>query len=221
MRGVSTRRGACQARTKRAHGARRHAEVARRCVCSRHCLTLLHGAVERRENLVASEAMRGASLVEVLVALGVLSMGLLGIAQLLVHGMRTSHSALLRTQAVHLVADMAERIRANPLGAGAYHCAGYASGPVRRDCAAIDAVTAPASCTAAELAEDDLARWQDAVRAALPVPEMICAADVRYERGAVVDHFRVSLVWQDAGSSPVLNERADVVIVRPSLVVRR
>lgn len=58
--------------------------------------------------------MRGMSLVEVLVALVVLSVGLLGIAQLLVYGMRTSHAALLRTQAVNLVADMAERIRANP-----------------------------------------------------------------------------------------------------------
>lgn len=60
--------------------------------------------------------MRGMSLVEVLVALVVLSIGLLGIAQVLIHGMRTSHAALLRTQAVNLVADMAERIRANPDG---------------------------------------------------------------------------------------------------------
>jgi Tfp pilus assembly protein PilV len=139
----------------------------------------------------------------------------------LVHGMRTSHSALLRTQAVNLVADMAERIRANPLGAGAYHCSSYASGPALRNCAAIDAVTAPANCTAAELAEDDLARWQGAVRDALPVPEMSCAADVRYERGAVVDRFRVSLTWQDAGASRALSEHAEVVIVRPSLAVRR
>jgi prepilin-type N-terminal cleavage/methylation domain-containing protein len=58
--------------------------------------------------------MRGMSLIEVLVALVILSVGLLGIAQLLIHGMRTSHAALLRTQAVNLVADMAERIRANP-----------------------------------------------------------------------------------------------------------
>jgi Tfp pilus assembly protein PilV len=54
------------------------------------------------------------SLVEVLVALVVLSIGLLGIAQVLINGMRTSHAALLRTQAVNLVADMADRIRANP-----------------------------------------------------------------------------------------------------------
>ncbi len=165
--------------------------------------------------------MRGASLVEVLVALGVLSIGLLGIGQVLVNGMRVSHAALLRTQAVNLVADMAERIRANPLGAEAYDCAGYASAPVLRGCAASDAVMAPVNCTAAELAEDDLARWQEAVRAALPVAGVACAADVQYERGRVVDHFRVRLRWQDAGSSELLSEQADVVIVRPAVAGRR
>jgi type IV pilus assembly protein PilV len=54
------------------------------------------------------------SLIEVLVALVILSVGLLGVAHVLVSGIRISHAALLRTQAVNLVADMAERIRANP-----------------------------------------------------------------------------------------------------------
>jgi prepilin-type N-terminal cleavage/methylation domain-containing protein len=58
--------------------------------------------------------MRGMSLIEVLVALVILSVGLLGIAQVLIHGMRVSHAALLRTHAVNLVADMSDRIRANP-----------------------------------------------------------------------------------------------------------
>jgi type IV pilus assembly protein PilV len=167
-----------------------------------------------------SAAMLGASLIEVLVALGVLSIGLLGIAHVLVHGMRASHSALLRTQAVSLVADMAERIRANPLGAGAYDCASYASGPALRDCAATDSMTAPANCTAAELAEDDLARWQDAVRSALPVTEGVCAGDVQYEPGAIVDRFRVSLTWQDAGGLQPLSDHAEVVIVRPAIAGR-
>jgi type IV pilus modification protein PilV len=164
--------------------------------------------------------MIGASLVEVLVALGVLSIGLLGVGQVLVHGMRASHSALLRTQAVNLVADMAERIRANPLGAAAYDCTSYASAPVVRDCAASDSATAPANCTAAELAEDDLARWQEAARTALPLAAGACAAGVHHEPGAVVDSFRVSLAWQDAGASQALSEHADVVLVRPAMAGR-
>jgi type IV pilus assembly protein PilV len=198
MRGLSPERRACPA------GARGTGE----------------GAAGRRARSGGSPNTRGAGLIEVLVALGVLSIGLLGIAHMLVHGMRTAHSALLRTQAVNLVADMAERIRANPLGAAAYDCASYASGPVPRGCAAIDSVTAPANCTAAELAEDDLARWQETVRAVLPVSESVCAADVKYEPGAVVDRFRVSLAWQDAGSPQPLSEHADVVIVRPAVAGR-
>jgi type IV pilus modification protein PilV len=164
---------------------------------------------------------RGASLVEVLVALGVLSMGLLGIAQILVHGIRASHAALLRTQAVNLVADMAERIRANPLGAGAYACASYPDGAEPRGCAADDSSTSVANCTAQELAEDDLARWQEAVRATLPISTVACAADVQYVTGAVADRYRVSISWLDAGSSQPLSEQAEVVVVRPALAVRR
>jgi hypothetical protein len=43
---------------------------------------------------------------------------------------------------------------------------------------------------------------------------------VRHEPGAVVDRFRVSLAWKDAGASQALSEHADVVIVRPAMVGR-
>lgn len=212
MRGVSLVPSAYRGSATRAGRARVEVQGARHQADAKGTAAM-PGATAGRH----AAAVQGASLVEVLVALGVLSIGLLGIGQVLVHAMRTGHAALLRTQAVNLVADMAERIRANPLGAAAYDCAGYASGPVPHDCAAVDAVTAPANCTAAQLAEDDLARWQAAVRAALPVPEVACAAHVRYERGTVLDRFRVSLGWQDAGSSEILSEQADVVIVRPAI----
>jgi type IV pilus modification protein PilV len=175
---------------------------------------------QRRAGSLGAAATRGAGLIELLVALAVLSIGLLGVAHLLVHSMRASHSALLRTQAVNLVADMADRIRANPRGAAAYDCAGYATGAAPRGCAAVDPVTAPANCTSAELAEDDLARWQEVARAALPLADRPCAADVRHEAGAVVDRFRVSLAWEDAGSSQVLSEQAELVIVRPAVAGR-
>jgi len=51
--------------------------------------------------------------VEVLVALIVLSIGMLGIAALYLEGLRATRDALVRTQAVALTADMADRIRAN------------------------------------------------------------------------------------------------------------
>lgn len=55
----------------------------------------------------------GLSLLEVLVAIVILSLGLLGMAGLQAAGLRASHSATYRAQAAQLANDMAERIRAN------------------------------------------------------------------------------------------------------------
>ena len=55
----------------------------------------------------------GFTLLEVLIALLVLSVGLLGLAGLQTRGLATGHNAYLRSQAVLLAQDMAERIRVN------------------------------------------------------------------------------------------------------------
>ena len=55
----------------------------------------------------------GFSLIEVMVALLVLSIGLLGMAGLLVVAVKTNHSAYLRTQASFVAQSMADRMRAN------------------------------------------------------------------------------------------------------------
>jgi type IV pilus assembly protein PilV len=58
-------------------------------------------------------AARGFSLLEVLIALLVFSLGMLGMAGLLVVSVRANHSAFLRTQASFLAQSMADRMRAN------------------------------------------------------------------------------------------------------------
>jgi type IV pilus assembly protein PilV len=63
---------------------------------------------------------RGFTLVELLIALLVLSIGMLGIAALFAESLQAGRSAQLRTQAVSIAADMADRIRANHVSAGAY-----------------------------------------------------------------------------------------------------
>ncbi len=60
---------------------------------------------------------RGFSLVEVMVALLILSVGLLGLAGLQVLGLKHTGNAYFRTQATLLASEMAERIHANPLAA--------------------------------------------------------------------------------------------------------
>jgi type IV pilus assembly protein PilV len=62
----------------------------------------------------------GATLVETLVAALVLAVGVLGTALLFMHGVQANRAALLRTEAVALAFDMAERIRANRDAGAAY-----------------------------------------------------------------------------------------------------
>jgi type IV pilus assembly protein PilV len=156
------------------------------------------------------------SLVETLVALVVLSVGLLGVAALLLQSVRGSRTALLRTQAVNLVSDMADRIRAN-VGAGdAYATAQYgADGAEEHGCAPKKDV-AGGPCSPVELAEDDLARWRAQVQDALPGDP---SADVEYvaaPSAGTPERYVVSVAWREPGELDAPDEysyRSDVVIM--------
>jgi type IV pilus assembly protein PilV len=161
----------------------------------------------------------GMSLVECLVALVVLSIGLLGMAGLMIDGLRNGRAALFRTQAINLVSDMAERIRANAAGGSAYECALYPGGPLERNCAASDSAFG-ASCTRAELAEDDLARWHETARAALPLgSDAPCVANVEYAAPGGSDEpaqFHISLSWHEPWEPNPLVHESDLLLVPPS-----
>ena len=65
----------------------------------------------------------GFSLVEVLVALLVLAIGLLGLAALQAQGLRFNHDAYVRTQATNLAYDIVDRMRVNNTNLAAYTAA--------------------------------------------------------------------------------------------------
>jgi len=65
----------------------------------------------------------GVGLVEVLVAVVVLSIGLLGLAGLQASGMRVGQSSIHRSQAAQLAYDMVDRLRVNVPSASAYNIA--------------------------------------------------------------------------------------------------
>lgn len=58
--------------------------------------------------------LKGATLIEVMVALVVMSIGLLGLASLQLSGVKTNNNSEKRTQAAILSNDLVERMRANP-----------------------------------------------------------------------------------------------------------
>ena len=70
----------------------------------------------------AHSSQRGFTLLEVLIAIVVLSFGLLGLAGIQAVGIKNTTDANLRTLAIQQAYDMADRIRANTVGttAGAY-----------------------------------------------------------------------------------------------------
>lgn len=113
----------------------------------------------------AATTASGFTLVEVLVALVVLSVGMLGIAALYLEGLRASRDALVRTQAISLAADMADRIRSNRY---------IAVGANRYDPALVTAAqyaaceTTGSTCTPAQMYANDLYRWQSVVQSQLP-----------------------------------------------------
>jgi type IV pilus assembly protein PilV len=106
----------------------------------------------------------GFSLLEVLVALVLLAVGLLGTATCLIEALSSSRIALERSRAVVLASDMVERIRANRTGGAAYDTSNAAAAPVLDPaCGQPDD-----GCHPAVMARHDLRHWLDAVEAQLP-----------------------------------------------------
>lgn len=96
----------------------------------------------------------GFTLLEVMVAVVIFSIGLLGIAGLQVAGMRFTHGAQLRAVATMQAENMADRMRSNVAGinAGSYNITGAMPTSYDKDCD-------NAQCTPAELATFDLVSW--------------------------------------------------------------
>lgn len=109
---------------------------------------------------------RGVSLIEVMMSVLIFSIGLIGLAGLMVMATRSNHTAYLRTQVTFLANSMADRMSGNPTGVwnGAYNETNYpvASGSV--GCAS------GSSCSPANLAIHDQRLWSDQLRTFLPNP---------------------------------------------------
>ena len=119
----------------------------------------------------------GATLIEILVALLVVAVGLLGMAGLQAVSLRQLQDAYLRTQAGILGGDMLERMLANRQGAvlGAYD---GATGVLNSGCESL------AGCAAAVLAGHDIAEWQANLQRFLPAGTgLVCIDSTPHDGG--------------------------------------
>jgi type IV pilus assembly protein PilV len=116
---------------------------------------------------------RGITMIEVLVALIILSIGLLGLASLQANSLKYNQSAYMRTQATQYAYDIADRMRANrdvALGGG------------------YDIALADVAPTSTSVVDQDLAAWLGDV-ATLPNGD---ASIVRNNQ-----QFTITVQWED------------------------
>lgn len=128
----------------------------------------------------------GFSMVEVLVAVVVLSVGLLGMAGLYVTTLRSGSSSISRMQAVYLASDIADRIRANRNAKADY-------------AAAAGSVIAceTAVCDPTNMAANDLLVWNTLITRQLPNGTGVVAVDTT----TVPTTYTITLTWNDPGST--------------------
>lgn len=109
------------------------------------------------QNCVGRSRQRGFSLVELLVAVLIISVGVLGVTGLQMVSLQNNRDALLRTEALQLAYNLMDRIRVNP-GAGvagaAYDGIGFDDVPnAPSDCVANN-------CSSAQMLAFDIALWK-------------------------------------------------------------
>lgn len=143
---------------------------------------------------------RGFSLLEVLVALLIMSIGMLGVAGLFANSMQAGRTAMLQHQALLLAADVAERIRANPRAGIAYQGA-HGGG----SCVAENAV-----CDEQSMAAHDIALWQRQAAQTLPGGQVA----VSFDDSTSLPTFAISVTWSEPGVQS-LPGRAIIIPVRP------
>jgi type IV pilus assembly protein PilV len=123
---------------------------------------------------------RGFTLLEILVAMLVLAIGLLGVAAMQLRGLQYSHDAYLRSQISVLAYDIADRMRLNEANATDY-VTGLFMVPA----------VAPAGCApTATGVVNDLACWRVQLFGALPPGS---SADITLAAG----EYTVSLAWDN------------------------
>ena len=122
----------------------------------------------------------GFSMIEILVSVLVLAIGLLGVASMQTLSVKSSANSNLKSIALYLANDMADRVRANTAGAqtGEYD---NLTGGVENSCTS--------KCSSKQIAESDKYEWQQFVQNSLPQGE----GEITQENGI----YTITLEWTE------------------------
>ncbi len=147
---------------------------------------------------------RGFNLLEVMVALLVLSLGLLGLAALQTVGLKANHESYERTQATLLIYEILDRMRANPQGVvgGNYDLLG--APPSYTNCAI-------ATCTPQELADYDVGTWVESLQAAGMLANSRATIETNQGPGGAL--VRIDVFWQESGGTKRQRLEAQLIVM--------
>lgn len=129
----------------------------------------------------------GFSLVEVLIALVIMSVGMLGIAGLYVESMQAGRTSSFRHNAVTIASDVADRIRANPAGAVDYEGVGG-----NNNC-----VLGNVDCNPQQMAANDIDLWKTQAAATLPTGDVT----ITFDDTVNPPEYTIVVSWTEAGAT--------------------
>ena len=138
-----------------------------------------------RHSKITIRTARGFSLIEVLIALIIMSVGMLGIASLYVHSMQAGRTSLFRHNAVTLAGDVADRMRANPTGANAYTGAGADNSCIAQG----------TNCSNVQMAAQDILGWDQQAVDTLPNGDVTIAFDNTVNPPV----YTIAITWDEPG----------------------
>jgi len=138
---------------------------------------------------------RGFTLIEILVTVFILAIGLLGLAGLILEGMRNNQGAYLRTQASILAYGMADRMRANKESASAY--AGFSTDGNGVTTTLPSCASENTGCTPAGQAQVDLVEWTRRIQGVgsdmALLPEGV--GTIQYD--ASTSRYTITITWNE------------------------
>jgi type IV pilus modification protein PilV len=137
----------------------------------------------RRVKGFVNDRATGFTLIETLVAMVVLSVGLLGAVAMLLGGLRDHADSRRETDAIGLLGDVAHRLRANVAA-----CAANVSAP----------------CEAESFIAVELARFQQTANSLYPGGESAAAIEFAPATGAAPDRYVITLSLAHAAGPDVL-----------------
>lgn len=157
--------------------------------------TMYHASVMDPLCRRPSRGARGFTLLEVMIALVVLSIGLLGMAALQARAMRYNHDALVRSESTALANDIMDRMRSRALtlsGGAAETALG----------AYVGAAPAGACATTPVTAAVDLRCWLDGIQRVLPGGAASATGAITLQAGGANgdptdDVYQVAISWID------------------------